>query len=343
MPGEPLVSVVTPVHNGEQFLTGCIENVLAQTYKNFEYVILDNGSTDASAAVALEYAERDGRIRVEKERKRVEEIESHNIAFRLISSAAKYCKVVSPEDIIFRECLTRMVGLAEANPSVGMVGSYQLVGDRVRWQGFDYPRTVVPGAEICRRVFLGAGAGFGFGTPTSMLYRADLVRSSSAFYPGTSPHADASACFKYLKNSDFGFVFQVLSVGRAHDRLESAKSAQINRFASAYIKDLIEYGPLYLSQSELEQRLRSAIDEYYRFLAVNLLSRRGREFWDYHRRSLEELGYPITWFRLFKAAGTLALRASLNPGNAIKKFRRRVVKRTAPARPAPFGTGDGAI
>ena len=341
MAGEPLVSVVTPVHNGEQFLAECIENVLAQTYKNFEYVILDNGSTDASAAVALKYAGRDARIRVEKERERVEEIERHNIAFRLISSAAKYCKVVSPEDILFPECLTRMVGLAEANPSVRMVGSYQLVGDRVRWQGFDYPRTVVPGVEICRRVFLGAGPGFGFGTPTSMLYRADLVRSSDAFYPGTSPHADASACFKYLKTSDFGLVFQVLSVGRAHDRLESAKSAEINRFASAYISDLLEYGALYLGQAELDRRLKEEFDSYYRFLAVNVFTRRGTEFWDYHRRSLEELGYPITWFRLLKATGSLALRESLNPGNAIRKLGRRLGKRTAAAAPARFGAGNG--
>src|SRR5207249_8338509 len=98
----------------------------------------------------------------------------------------------------------------------------------------------------------------------SMLYRADLVRSSDAFYPGTSPHADASACFKYLERSDFGFVFQVLSHGRVHARLESAKSAAINRFASAYIKDLIAYGPLYLSGAELERRLREQIGEYDR-------------------------------------------------------------------------------
>ena len=341
MAPEPLVSVATPVHNGAEFLAECIESVLAQTHGNFEYVILDNGSTDGSAAVALKYAEQDGRIRVEKAGEPVAEIERHNIAFRRISPAAKYCKVVSPEDIIFPECLTRMVELAEANPSVGMVGSYQLVGDRVRWQGFDYPQTVVPGAEVCRRVFLGSEAGFGFGTPTSMLYRADLVRSSSAFYPGTSPHADASACFKYLKNSDFGFVFRVLSVGRAHERLESIKSAKINRFAWAYVRDLVDYGPLYLNRAELTRRLREQIDEYDRFLVVNLLSRRGSEFWDYHRSSLEDLGYPLTPIRLLKAATALVLREGLNPGNAIARLRKRVGTRTGAANPRPFGVSGG--
>jgi len=67
--------------------------------------------------------------------------------FRLIAPAAKYCKPVSPEDTIFPECLQRMVDLAEAHPSVGIVGAYQVSGAQVKWQGFDYPRAVVPGAR----------------------------------------------------------------------------------------------------------------------------------------------------------------------------------------------------
>ena len=316
---EPLVSVVTPVRVGGALLADCIESVLAQTHQNFEYLILDNDSRDGSLDLARKYAARDNRIRVERWNTAVGEIERHNIAFRLISSHAKYCKVVSPEDVIFRECIARMVQLAEANPLVGIVGSYQLTGSGVRWQGFEYPMNVIFGEEICRRVFLGGDSGFGFGTPTSMLYRADLVRKTADFYPGSSPHADASACFRYLRGRAFGFVFQVLSQGRAHERLESVISAEMNRFAPAYIKDLVEYGPLYLSQAELRRRLGEEIHGYHRFLAANLVQRRGREFWDYHRACLDELGHPMTRLRLARAAVTLLVRASLNPGDAIAK------------------------
>jgi glycosyltransferase involved in cell wall biosynthesis len=324
---EPFVSVLTPVHDGETFLAECIESVLAQTHQNLEYIILDNDSRDGCLELARKYASRDRRIRVERWNAPVGEIERHNIAFRLISPDAKYCKVVSPEDVIFRECIARMVQLAEANPSVGMLGSYQVTGSRVRWQGLEYPRSVIPGVEICRRVFLGGDPGFGFGTPTSMLYRADLVRSSAQFYPGSSPHADASACFRYLRGRAFGFVFQVLSRGRAHERLESVVSAEMNRFTPAYVKDLVEYGPLYLSQAELRRRLGEEIRGYHRFLAASLAQRRGREFWDYHRARLEELGYPMTRLRLAKAGATLLLRACLNPGDAIAKSWRRFLAR----------------
>ena len=321
---KPLVAVVTPVHNGEPFLAECIESVLSQMYTHFEYIVFDDASTDASVDIALKYARKDKRIRVERSAACLGVMESHNAVFRLISRAARYCKVVSPEDFIFPECLDRMVEVAEANPSVGFVGSYQLSGSQVRWQGFEYPRAVVPGREMCRRIFLGSQVGFGFGTPTSVLYRADLVRADDEFYPQSAPHSDASAAFKHLQQSDFGFVYQVLSYGRIHAELESLKSARLNRNASAYLHDLIQYGPLYLSKAELDRRLREQLAEYDGFLAVNVFRRRGKAFWDYHKGRLEELGYPVRLSRLLRAGATRVLRQVVNPEQAIRKCWRSV-------------------
>ena len=50
----PLVSVVMPVHDGERFLGEAIDSVLAQTYDPIEVIVVDDGSTDASAAIARE-------------------------------------------------------------------------------------------------------------------------------------------------------------------------------------------------------------------------------------------------------------------------------------------------
>ena len=61
---EPLVSVVTPVYNGADFLEECIESVLKQTYGNFEYLIVNNCSKDRTLDIALSYAQKDSRIRV---------------------------------------------------------------------------------------------------------------------------------------------------------------------------------------------------------------------------------------------------------------------------------------
>jgi glycosyltransferase involved in cell wall biosynthesis len=316
---QPLVAVVTPVYNGESFLSECIESVLNQTYANLEYIVFDDASTDGTVDVVLKYAQRDRRIRLEHSAKCLGVMESHNAAFRLIFPSAKYCKVVSPEDFLFPECLERMVEVAEANPSVGFVGAYQLSDTKVRWQGFEYPRAVVPGREMCRRVFLGGGPGFGFGTPTSVLYRADLVRASDEFFPNSAPHSDASAALIHLQRCDYGFVYQVLSYGRIHPELESLKSARLNRNASAYLHDLIQYGPAYLTRAELDRRVSEQLREYDSFLAVNAFRRRGREFWDYHHRSLEELGYPIRWWRLLRAAAVKVLRQLVNPERTLRR------------------------
>lgn len=58
------VSVVLPVYNAERFLHRCIDSVLSQTYKDFELLLVDDGSTDSSGAICDEYAARDGRVRV---------------------------------------------------------------------------------------------------------------------------------------------------------------------------------------------------------------------------------------------------------------------------------------
>jgi len=201
-----------------------------------------------------------------------------------------------------------MIAVAESNPAAGIIGSYQLSGSYVLWQGFSYPKALLSGREICRQIFLGGDPSFGFGTPTSLLYRADLVRSSAAFYPNPSPHADTSACFKYLKDSDFAFVYQVLCYERTHDRTQSSKSAETNRYSSAYANDLKEYGPYYLSPKECECRLNAILNQYHEFLAVNIFRFRGKEFWDYHRNRLKELGYPIGFSRLLKAGMTKIIR-----------------------------------
>src|SRR5215472_4942209 len=91
---QPLVSIVTPLYNGGEYLAECIESVLSQTYDNYEYIIVNNCSTDCSLETALKYAAKDRRITVHANEKFVGVIENHNIAFRKISLHARFCKVV---------------------------------------------------------------------------------------------------------------------------------------------------------------------------------------------------------------------------------------------------------
>src|SRR5260370_22149588 len=149
---QPLVSVITPVYNGEDFLAECIESVLAQTYQNWDYTIVNNRSADRTLEIAKNYAAKDARIRVHDNRDFLPIIQNHNHAIRQISPDSKYCKVVLADDWLFPECLMKMVALAEAHPGVGLVGAYGLHGDgmHVMWRGRPFPKTVVTGRGVTR-------------------------------------------------------------------------------------------------------------------------------------------------------------------------------------------------
>ena len=63
LPERPLISVIMPVYNAELYLADAVNSILAQTYANFEFIIVDDGSTDGSAELVRTFAERDNRIR----------------------------------------------------------------------------------------------------------------------------------------------------------------------------------------------------------------------------------------------------------------------------------------
>jgi glycosyltransferase involved in cell wall biosynthesis len=329
---EPLVSVVTPVYNGAQFIRECIESVQSQTYTNWEYTIVDNCSTDETLLIAREYAAKDARIRICRNEVLLDVIANHNRAFRLISSESTYCKVVSADDWLFPECLTRLVEVAEAHPSVGLVGSYQLLGGsrdwrswRVMWAEIPYPSTVIAGREVCRTQILGGP--YVFGTPTSLLYRADLVRKEEQFYPNATPEADTSACYRQLQWSDFGFVHQVLSFGRVHAPTQSAFAHSMDAYRPSHLSDVVTYGPSVLSAAELRQRIEEIVEDYYRFLAASAVNFRSKEFWEYHTRRLRECGQPFSRTRFAKALARKLFDLLLNPKQTVEK----VFRRAAPA------------
>lgn len=61
---EKLITIIVPVYNIEEYLPRCIESILAQTYRNLELILVDDGSSDKSGAICDEYAKKDARIRV---------------------------------------------------------------------------------------------------------------------------------------------------------------------------------------------------------------------------------------------------------------------------------------
>ena len=321
----PLVTIITPVYNGEQYLTECIESVLAQTYPHWNYIIVNNCSSDRSLEIANRYAQQDDRIRVVTNAEFVGVMENHNIGISLISPQSKYCKVVSADDRIGEDCVSRMVRLAEEHPSIAIVGCYQASGERIRKKALPFDWQVVSGREVCRSSLLdGLDV---FGTPTSLLYRSNIANANKPFYPHSLPHADISACYKYLQNHDFGFVHEVLCVERVHPRQISAKERSVGSGNTAFLENFLTYGPVYLNEKEFEERKRHVFLGYYRWLGGSVLKMREREFWKYHISRLRDLGYPIEWGKVLNATLQEILDEIQNPRIALEKLYAAVMLR----------------
>jgi hypothetical protein len=309
----PLVSVVTPVYNGAETLAECIESVLAQTYREFEYIVVNNCSTDNSLEIAQSYAKRDARIRIIDNSKFVGAGENHDVGFRQMSPASRYCKIVHADDWIFPDCLERMVALAEKHPSVGIVGAYVLRDKEVFCDGLPPRQEVFPGREICRLSLLRKL--YVFGTPTSVLFRTEIVRSRDPFYEETRYQSgcDAARCYEILRHWDFGFVPQVLTFNRQSGHGRAARATRLGIPRPEKIQMLQEFGPDCLSKDEYELQRRQEIRGYYRFLVTNLHAHRGKEFWEHQRAVMRELGLSSSRARLLGATIESAWRSLTHP------------------------------
>jgi glycosyltransferase involved in cell wall biosynthesis len=316
------VSVLTPVYNGEKYLAECIESVLAQTYQNWEYCIVNNCSTDRTLAIAETFANRDKRIRIHNNSEFVGISQNGNIAVRQIVPASKYCKVVHADDWLFPECLERMVELAETHPTVAIVGSYRLRNEYMFCPKISYKTSVMAGREICRKAFLDDPAVFG--NPTSTLIRTDEVRKRPALYNEANRHYDIEVCFDILRSRDFGFVHQVLTFSRKHAQSESAFCKRLGTDYLGMFEHLTKYGRTYLSDEEFERCFRRNWHEYYAFLGAKVFHNSDERFWEFHQKELARLGYRLSYGAIAKSVAAALLNLALNPLKTSKRIARSV-------------------
>jgi glycosyltransferase involved in cell wall biosynthesis len=318
---EPLVSVVTPVFNGERYLRECIESVLTQTYDNWDYTIVNNCSTDRTLEIAQAYAARDARIRIHNNETFVRVIQNFNIAYRQISPESKFCKPLAADDMLLPECLEKMVRVAEENPSVAIVsahGLYSCAEMGMPGRGVPYGQTVLPGRELCRAYLLGKSPPVFVVPSTFTLFRSDIVRSRYAFYNESTLHADSEASLEFLEHHDFGFVQQILTFSRVEDGSLTSFSQSVNTGLPHHLYVLAKYGPRHLTEAELRHQIRAKLRDYYRYLGWQVFKRRDREFWRFHRGKLASLGYPLNRARLAAYVVFYILDRVLNPKRTVE-------------------------
>lgn len=118
----PFVSVLMPIFNGEKFLDESIVSILKQSYTNFEFLIIDDGSTDNTSKLLKRYKAKDKRIKIITHKKNLGIVISLNEG--LDRAKGKYILRMDADDIAYPNRFVEQIRFMEANPGVGVCGTW---------------------------------------------------------------------------------------------------------------------------------------------------------------------------------------------------------------------------
>ena len=119
--GGVMVSIVTPVYNRARFIGKAIQSVQNNTFTDWEYIIVDNGSTDGTQEMVLQYAEHDSRIRLIENDRNVIAL-ALNLGVK--QARGKYISQLDSDDEYLPHTMQTMVDALESNPTWGLAISY---------------------------------------------------------------------------------------------------------------------------------------------------------------------------------------------------------------------------
>jgi hypothetical protein len=128
MPSPPTVSVVMPVYNGARFVSAAIASVCQQTYSDFEFLVIDDGSTDATPVLLAEAGRRDSRIQIVSQSINRGVVAARNAGMQ--RAEGRFVAVMDSDDVALPDRLVRQVAYMEAHPDIAALGgAVQLIDE----------------------------------------------------------------------------------------------------------------------------------------------------------------------------------------------------------------------
>ena len=190
-----MISVIVPVYNMEKYLARCIESLLCQTMKDFEILLIDDGSTDGSASICKEYAAQDNRIRYIK-KKNGGLSDARNVALEHVKG--EFVTFIDSDDFVHSTYLEYLLSLilendADISSCIHFETSLDVIGEDLGEETI----FCMSGHEACERMLkdlapvLTAACG--------KLYRTEIVKKYK--FPYGRLHEDVATTFKYYLDS----------------------------------------------------------------------------------------------------------------------------------------------
>lgn len=182
----PLVSIIMPVYNSEEYLNDSIESLINQKYKNIEIICVDDGSTDGSIDILYKYQEYDNRVKIIKQRNQFAGVARNN---GLENALGKYVMFLDSDDIFEKNMIKNMVNKAEKhNTDIIFFGFYRFTGSKTKRSVMGIPyknKKVISPLEISDNVFQIAQ-----GVPWNKFYNKEFVLNSEIKFQNLKSNND---------------------------------------------------------------------------------------------------------------------------------------------------------
>lgn len=152
------VSIIIASYNYEDYIKEAIESVLAQTYTNWELVIIDDGSSDNSLSVIKDYAEKDSRIKVFTHENNINKGLIKTVELGISKATGDYIAFLESDDIWVKDYLDKKNKILQEHPSVGIIfNDVELFGDeevvKSQEKYFDFSRKILKKIKFPQNIF----------------------------------------------------------------------------------------------------------------------------------------------------------------------------------------------
>ncbi len=181
---QPTITIITPVLNGEKYIKTCLDSIYAQTYKNFEVVIFDNGSKDRTVEVAKNYP-----VRVIKNGNNIGWAKANNICIK--QAKTKYVFLLNVDTVLEPDCLKNLYEFAESINDLACVS----------------PRIVEYSEFLIGKQGKGYPLAFDIRDGLIKAYTTDSDYSKVSFVPGTALFANLEKVHKNLYFREDFFIY----------------------------------------------------------------------------------------------------------------------------------------
>ena len=185
------VSIIIPVYNTGNKLCRCLDSILAQSYKDYECIVVDDGSTDDSPAIIDEYATRDARLKVvHKENGGVSSARNYGLNI----ASGEWLVFIDSDDFLMPDHIESLMGAATDDVDLVMTGFRFLHPDKITEHGYNAGKYI--GIESIRK-FISETEFLRFQVPWDRTYRN---KKNLFFDEELSLGEDRLFCYRYLLN-----------------------------------------------------------------------------------------------------------------------------------------------